>query len=98
MAQGEEIVPSTMETHQGEQDKGKEHSEASLEAEKPQQRSFSYLSRCKPRALQSFKKRLNDKKVRERSLLESNPENAHRRLLQESSNFNSPTPTQLTCS
>ena len=44
-----------------------------------------------PEALQSFIKRLNDKKVRERSLLESNPENARRRLY--NSPIHSHTPT-----
>ena len=47
---------------------------------------------------QSFKNKLNDKKVRERSLPERNPGSAHRRLLQESSNINPSayTSTQLT--
>jgi hypothetical protein len=78
MASGKETPQSRMETHQGEQDKdkGKGPSETSLKAEKPQQRSSLNAN---PEVRQQLKK-LNDKQVRERSLLESNPENACRRL------------------
>jgi hypothetical protein len=48
-----------------------------------------------PELLQSFTKRLNDKKVRERSLLESNPENV-RRLLQDEPSAQGYTYTLLT--
>jgi hypothetical protein len=66
-----EIAQSTRETHQGEQDKnkGKELSEAPLEAEKPQQRFLAASLNANPEVLRQLKK-LNDKKVRERSPLE----------------------------
>jgi hypothetical protein len=89
--------------HQGEAQNAHDGETSSGQAKPNKHESRKLLSMNEKKiatvqALQSFEKRLNDQKVRERSLLESNSGSAHRRLLQESSNINPSayTSTQLT--
>jgi len=87
-----ETSQSAMETHQREQNKHKGmKSLLSNEENIATVRALMDKLNENPEALQSFKKMLNDKKVRERLLLESRPEIA--RVLQEQSDY---TYTQLT--